>query len=88
MLKVFKYPIGSEREFAIEMPIGARVLTVQEQGMVPCLWALVDPEAAPEPVRFALRDTGDDATDVAEATYVGTFQVRHLGYVLHLWRRP
>jgi hypothetical protein len=88
MLRVFKYQLGRTAEFSIEMPQGARVLSVGEQGMEAFIWALVEAGNPLEPVDFSIRTTGADASGLDAAIYVGTFQVRHMGLVFHLWRRP
>jgi len=42
-MKVFKYEIEPGDYFDLDLPEGARVLTVDRQGLKVCLWALVDP---------------------------------------------
>lgn len=43
-MKIFKYPLpGLSVAMEISMPDGARILCVQTQNGVPCIWALVDP---------------------------------------------
>ncbi len=58
----------------IEMPVGARVLTVQTQLGRPCLWALVDPERAKEERLFVVYGTGHPIAAPDTLAYVGTFQ--------------
>ena len=45
MKRVYKYEIRVADFFALEMPVGAELLRVDAQGNVPCLWAIVDPDA-------------------------------------------
>ena len=44
-MKIFKYPVPTTDGCLIEMPEGAKALTVQVQNHVPMLWASVDPGA-------------------------------------------
>lgn len=45
MKKIYKYRIEVTDDQNIEMPVGAKILTVQTQNGVPCIWAMVDPNA-------------------------------------------
>lgn len=56
--RVFKYPIPITDAFAIDMPVGAQILDVQDQRGQLCMWALVDPEAEIEQRSFRLAGTG------------------------------
>jgi len=69
-------------ETIIDMPTGAKVLTVQEQGGKPQLWALVDPEATTEKRTFQAYGTGHDCPD-DPGRYIGTFQCDKL--VFHIF---
>ena len=48
MLTIFKYPIPIEDHFTLEMPRGAKILTVKIQRENPQLWAMVDSETKKE----------------------------------------
>jgi hypothetical protein len=88
---VWKFPIPIADEFSLDMPAGARLLTVAVQGRVPCLWALVDPEATRVPREFRLVGTGhridSPAWLVARLEYAGTFQMADGALVFHLFAR-
>lgn len=51
MRTIYKYPV-SAGDFVLEMPAGARILSVQAQGRYPQLWAIVDTDQHVEERRF------------------------------------
>jgi hypothetical protein len=82
---VFKYPQGRDimslisngDEFSIDLPTGARVLTVQSQrDSEAFIWAQVDPDAPMKPRRFRLAGTGHPIADPDHWAYIGSFQLR------------
>lgn len=80
-MQVWKFSIGvGTGEQHVQMPTGARVLSVQLQDGMPQLWAVCDPTAAKVLRRIVAMGTGDDGAP-ADAPYIDTLQV---GYaVLH-----
>lgn len=87
MLSVWKYPIEIIDFPVVELPRGAKVLTVQSQGEQACLWVLVDPhESVMESRLFRLVGTGHlIKRSVQELMYLGTFRVRDGDLVFHLF---
>jgi hypothetical protein len=71
MKTIWKYTFEIVDVFEIEMPVGAKVLTVQLQGGQPCMWAEVNPLAPTERVQFRVIGTGHSFTPTK---YVGTIQ--------------
>jgi hypothetical protein len=88
-MRIYKYPIGPRAisdHVAIEMPKGARVICVQVQREVPCLWASVNPdEKMTEARHFRIVGTGHDYEAGAMSRYVGTFQLEGGALVFHLF---
>jgi hypothetical protein len=81
--EIWKYPIDiSQAPLAISMPFGARILTLQVQHGVPCLWALVNPTATKVARPFVVVGTGHKTPRHA-GEYVGTWQDGP--YVWHLF---
>lgn len=85
---IWKWVLPYEPDFALDLPAGARVLTVQTQFAgrheQPVLWAVVDPDAPVAPRRFQLLGTG--ARELAPgARYVGTLQLTGGTLVLHIF---
>lgn len=71
---IWKFPFTVAREFEIVMPQRARILTVQMQGALPCLWARVDPTTTKVIRYFRIFGTGHKLPDSLHADYIGTFQ--------------
>ena len=88
MYRIWKYTVPIEAAFDLQLPVGARLLTVQTQADVPQLWALVDDEAARESVEFLLYGTDHPAGGAVDADYIGTFQLYAGTLVFHLFRAP
>jgi hypothetical protein len=95
-LIIFKYEIEKEgnlmvnEPFEIEMPAGARMLSVQMQpqkfigGTIPVLWAIVAEHAPKVMKKFWLLTTGCLLPKVP-LNYIGTIQQRGGTLVLHLF---
>jgi hypothetical protein len=72
--------------FALEMPVGAEILSVQTQNSEGVMWARVDPQAPTALRRFHIAVTGGDCPD---GSYVGTYQLSASAFVAHLFEeRP
>lgn len=68
----------------IEVPVGAKILTIQEQNGEPQIWMLVDPDAPKCKRRFLSYGTGHEMPD-DPGQYVGTFQLKDDGLVFHVF---
>ena len=93
-LKIYKFEIPIEDEFSINLPKGAKILTVQEQQnlsgifTLPYIWVLLDPDLGfIETRRFRLAGTGHSITEYShiEYDYINTFQMHHGELILHLF---
>lgn len=86
MRTIYKYPFQVEDVVTQFMPMGSEILAVQVQGDIPCIWAIVDPEAELEVRRFQLYGTGH-TMDIAvtQDQHVGTFQLLGGRFVGHLF---
>jgi hypothetical protein len=93
---IWKFPLHhAADEVSIDMPKGARILTVQMQGETPCLWAGVDPNAVLEARRILIMGTGHPRHelqwldgDESSLRYIGTVQMAGGQLVYHFfeWR--
>ena len=84
MDKIYKYPIPIQHHFSIDLPIGCKILAVQVQREIPCIWVLVN-ENPPHPREFQLVGTGHPIEDSAGLHYIGTFQMDGGTFVFHLF---
>lgn len=75
MRKIYKYPIEIKDINVVSMPYDAEVLTVQMQGNIPTIWAMVDPDSRPYiERRFQIIGTGHPIPDDFKGEYITTFQ--------------
>jgi len=86
MKTIWKYSVGEQTKFTLNLPRGAQVLSVQEQREEAQLWALVDPDEQRELRTFCIFGTGWDIDDAGLA-YLGTFQVHGGTFVFHLFEK-
>ena len=85
MKKIFKYEIPVEG-VELNMPIGSRILSCQNQHDVVCLWALVDPDVLKEKRRFTIAGTGHPLEDsIVIDKYLGTVVVMGGQFVWHVF---
>lgn len=85
MKKIYKYPVEVADVQTILLPLGAQILTVQEQNGQPYIWAIVNPETDSEPRRFRLYGTGYNIETDNVLKYIGTFQLLCGRLVFHLF---
>lgn len=86
MQSVHKYTIPVKDYFSLNLPKGAKVLTVREQYNEPQLWALVEKGVSTEKRNFRLAGTGhliEEAPDTLN--YIGTFQLDGGDYIGHVF---
>lgn len=86
MKRVLKYRVETAEVFSLQLPVGARFLSVQEQRGLAQMWFLVDDEAYGEERLFMLAGTGHPIhPDFENAGYLGTFQLSAGLAVFHLF---
>ena len=83
MQTIWKFPV-SERNFSLNIPEGAQILSVQAQGNKGQMWVLVDPQARKETRVFWAINTGDPLPK-GNLKYIGTYQLDKGNYVLHVF---
>ena len=83
---VYKYTVPMEDYFSLDLPKGAKILTVQEQHGKPQLWALVKQGERNEKRNFRLADTGQPIEESPETlNYIGTFQLTGGSFIGHVF---
>jgi hypothetical protein len=87
MKVVWKYEIPVQDHFALSMPAGAQILSVQTQHASPVLWALVNPDLPRDTVHFRLAGTGHPLPE-GNLQFVATFQVAGGSLVFHVFQLP
>ena len=75
MLTIYKYPVSSEKYISLDMPAGAKILSVQEQDEETQIWALVNPENQTATRDFATFETGAlISEEESRLHFIGTYQ--------------
>jgi len=72
MKTIYKYPLEINDQQTVNLPSSARLLTVQVQNGVPCLWALVDTADRESPRLIQMFGTGHPSETAG--VYIATFQ--------------
>ena len=81
---IHKYPLAIDGHAGVPMPRRRRILCVQVQAGVPCVWAVVDPDSPMVPVAFAVVGTGHAVPEDA-GPYLGTVHLYGGSLVLHVF---
>jgi hypothetical protein len=82
---IWKYEI-MPGVFDLNMPAGARILSVQVQRGKPYVWALCCPDNEIEKRRLCVVGTGHSTPEnIENARFVGTFQLNGGELVFHLF---
>lgn len=85
-MRIWKWTLATTDRQTIEMPVGAKILTVQAQGEEAQLWALCPDEHGPkEPRRFEIHGTGNPMPNGDPGAYVGTYQLMEGRLIFHVF---
>ncbi|GEM_PF-3157757 len=68
---IFKYQMPVLEEFTMELPKGAQIIRVQDQGGMFWLWAVIDTRAPKEARHFRAFKTGGHIPDDLTLNYIG-----------------
>jgi hypothetical protein len=84
-MKIYKYPFAIESKTSISVPSGHVVMHVGlDPAGVPCVWALVEPEAPKIDIAIWVVGTGHDVPEEA-CRHVGSFV--QSAFVWHIFTR-
>ena len=84
-MPLYKYPLdlSCEQPQSLSLPAGAKILSMQVQHGRPCLWALVEPNAASECWTVRIVGTGAPFELQPHEAYLGTVQMNDGALVWH-----
>lgn len=85
MITIFKYELKITDEQRIDIPEGAKILSVQMQRDTPCLWAMVNTKNKLERRKIAIIGTGNPCW-CPDWDFIGTIQERV--FVWHVFAIP
>lgn len=83
MRTIYKYRINPQGE--VQLPFGAKILTIQTQRNEAFIWAEVT-DNSPETVKFSVFGTGHIIPDAYDGEYIGTFQLGSGALVFHAYK--
>ncbi len=86
--KIYKYQLELRPCTLLKMPRGAKVIHLNVQNDIPCIWAIVDirPDTPLVTRRFERVITGGTVFDVPpKFNYIGTYQLQNGELVYHLF---
>lgn len=84
MIAIWKFVLPPVDVVDVPMPQGAKILSVQAQGGIPCVWAQVETTNVMEMRRFYVFMTGEEI-DTEHKEYLGTILLRGGSYVIHIY---
>jgi hypothetical protein len=85
MTTIYKFPLKLTALQQVDMPAESKILCVQMQRGVPCLWAVVERDAINQWSRtIRMIGTGNEAPNETDA-YLGTVQIDDGTLVLHVF---
>lgn len=88
MKTIWKFNVGGIGQTTIEMPKGAKILSVQAQRGEVVMWAAVDERAKVEPRAFIVVGTGyREAVNEHTCQFLGTVQLYDGDLVLHVFEQ-
>lgn len=87
MKTIYKYPLKIETPQTIILPIGAKILSIQNQLDEAVLWAIVDNNVKTEQRHFYFFGTGHELPEVfgTDLNYITTIQQDDGNYVWHIF---
>jgi hypothetical protein len=85
---IYKYPLTINTNQFLNLPKGAKILTVQLQSNIPYIWALVDPKEETGEVPIYMVGTDISFPNPVSLEYIGTVQiVEREVTVWHIFRK-
>ena len=89
MKMIYKYPLGTEiyhnMVTEVEMPRNAEILSLQMQGGIPVIWAIVNPKKEKRKYVFHVFGTGYEMLDYERKHYVYVGTVQQSGLMTLVW---
>ena len=85
MKAIWKFPLKTVEAQSVEMPLDAKILSVQSQFEEPMMWCLVEPDKPKAFREIRIIGTGHPVEDDFTGIYVGTYQVYGGSGVFHLF---
>ena len=86
MKSIYKFPLRVEDIQMIDMPVGIKILTVQTQNEIPCIWGMIDKDQPRATGHwFRTFGTGHPIDKDFKGNYIGTYQLNNESLVFHVF---
>lgn len=85
MTTIHKFPLKTTDSQKLFITHGAKILCLQVQNGIPCVWVLMDTEEHPVVAEVTTIGTGHDAENVLPDSYIGTYQLQGGALVFHVF---
>lgn len=85
MTRIFKYELHGRGTTTVNIPKGARVLSVANQDEALMLWAAVTPSNPTEPRTFLVALTGQEIAVTPSFPFLGTVLFDNGNFVVHVF---
>jgi len=83
---IYKYEILPVDEFVLDLPLGAKLLSVAEQNNKMVLYAMVIPELRLKPLKIRVIGTGNPMPDgMSEFEFLGTVKLHNGKLMFHIF---
>lgn len=92
-LRIFKYPLKTTDEQVIEIPNGAKILTIQVQKKFMsgtdhtseqvCIWAMINEQSGMGRKKIVMFGTGHPIDSNKNLEYIGSFQIHNGEQIYH-----
>jgi hypothetical protein len=88
VITIWKFPLQPASCQIVEIPLPAKILSVQEQRGAFCLWAEVDPDSEKVEVEIGIIATGQELPSPEGSSFlrhINTFQLQDGALVFHAY---
>lgn len=83
-MNIFKYQLQVKDIQTINLPTNYKILSLQVQHGLPCIWVAVDNEQSTIPITFRMIGTGG-TINLDESSFLGTLQFLDGELVVHVF---
>jgi hypothetical protein len=85
MKRIYKYPLDILGKQSISVHEGSKILTVQAQWDIPCLWIEVDDTKPVKDIEIVTFGTGHSVIEDKPIQYIGSYQLGGGNFVGHVY---
>lgn len=90
MNKIFKYTLETTDQQILKLPKGAKILSLQTQNNIPCIWAMIDTHAIETEEQHIINTYGTGhqlPLDMSNQVFLGTYQLMNGALTFHVFKQ-